>query len=49
MLAKLNPEDVGTVIKARKILNAPSLAQDKNIKTICQGYLAIPIVNGPTS
>jgi hypothetical protein len=36
MSAKLNPEDVATVIKARKILNAQGLAPDTNVKTICQ-------------
>ena len=36
MSAKLNPEEVATVIKARKILNAQGLAPDTNVKTICQ-------------
>jgi predicted DNA-binding transcriptional regulator AlpA len=36
MSAKLNPEEVATVIKARKILNAQDLAPDTNVKTICQ-------------
>ena len=36
MSAKLNPEQVATVIKARKILNAQGLAPDTNVKTICQ-------------
>jgi len=36
MSVKLNPEQVATVIKARKILNAQGLAPDTNVKTICQ-------------
>ena len=36
MSAKLSPEEVATVIKARKILNAQGLAPDTNVKTICQ-------------
>jgi len=36
MSAKLSPEEVATVIKARKILNAQGLAPDTNVKSICQ-------------
>ena len=36
MSAKLNPEEVATLIKARKILNAQGLAPDTDVKTICQ-------------
>ncbi len=36
MSAKLSPEEVATVIKARKILNSQGLAPDTNVKTICQ-------------
>jgi hypothetical protein len=46
MSAKLSPEEVATVIKARKILNAQGLAPDTARR---QGYLAKPVINGPTS
>ena len=36
MSAKLSPEEVATVIKARKILNAQGLAPNTDVKTICQ-------------
>jgi len=36
MSAKLNPEQVATVIKAGKILNAQCLAPNMNVKNICQ-------------
>ncbi|MBW2154995.1 MAG: hypothetical protein JRH18_25475 [Deltaproteobacteria bacterium] len=36
MSVKLSPQQVATVIKARKILNAQGLAADTDVKTICQ-------------
>ena len=42
MSAKLSPEEVATVIKARKILNAQGLAPDTNVKTICQAVVIFP-------
>ena len=36
MSTKFSPEQVATVIKARKILKAQGLASDTDVKTICQ-------------